>query len=72
MSKNNFEDIIEKIKKDIATLEKDETSLDETIKIYENCQTLIKEASDMLVKAEGKVKKIIEKMGNIEITDLEN
>lgn len=72
MSKDNFEDKLEKIKEYISILEKDEISLDESIKIYENCQKLISEATLTLEKADGKVRKIIEKMGNVEITELED
>ncbi|VWL84788.1 exodeoxyribonuclease VII small subunit [Oceanivirga miroungae] len=72
MSENSFESKLEKIKEYIAILEKDEISLDEAIKIYESCQKLIKEATITLDEADSKVRKIIEKMGNIEITELED
>lgn len=70
-TKSSFEEKIEKIKEYMTILENEETSLDESIKIYEKCQKLIQEATKTLDDADGKVKKIIEKMGNIEISDLE-
>ncbi|WP_067140031.1 exodeoxyribonuclease VII small subunit [Oceanivirga salmonicida] len=69
-TKIGFEEKLEKIKKNIEILEKEETSLDEAIKIYETCQKLIVEAEKTLNEADGKVRKIIEKLGNIEISEL--
>ncbi len=69
-TKISFEEKLEKIKENIEKLENEETSLDESIKIYETCQKLIADAEKTLNEADGKVRKIIEKLGNIEISEL--
>ncbi|WP_147371760.1 exodeoxyribonuclease VII small subunit, partial [Fusobacterium nucleatum] len=54
----------------IESLESGELSLDEAIKEYENAMKLIKSSSKMLNEAEGKLLKVIEKNGEIDIEEI--
>ena len=67
MSKNNFETNLEKLDEIITELESGELSLDDAIKQYETAMKLIKDSSKILNEAEGKLLKVIEKNGDIDI-----
>lgn len=70
MSKNNFETNLEKLDKIITELESGELSLDDAIKQYETAMKLIKDSSKILNEAEGKLLKVIEKNGDIDIEEI--
>jgi len=58
MKKLTFEENLENIDKIIGKLENGELTLDDSIKEYEKAMKLLKESSDMLKAAEGKVLKV--------------
>ena len=70
MSKNNFETNLEKLDEIITELESGELSLDDAIKQYETAMKLIKDSSKILNEAEGKLLKVIEKNGDIDIEEI--
>ena len=70
MSKNNFETNLEKLDEIITELESGELSLDDAIKQYETAIKLIKDSSKILNEAEGKLLKVIEKNGDIDIEEI--
>ena len=70
MSKNDFETNLEKLDKIITELESGELSLDDAIKQYETAMKLIKDSSKILNEAEGKLLKVIEKNGDIDIEEI--
>ena len=70
MSKNTFENNLEELDKIIKKLESGELNLDESIKEYEAAMKLIKEASKVLNEAEGKILKVIEANGEIDIEEI--
>jgi len=64
LKKLTFEENLESIDRIIEKLENGELTLDESIKEYEKATKLLKESSDMLKIAEGKVLKVTQ--GDIE------
>lgn len=56
MKKESFEDKLAKLEEIIAMLEDDDTALDTSIENYAKAMKLIKEASEILNEAEGKLK----------------
>ncbi|MDR1834879.1 MAG: exodeoxyribonuclease VII small subunit [Fusobacteriaceae bacterium] len=60
MSKNRFEDNLKKIDEIIERLENAELSLDESVAEYETAMKLLKDASDTLKEAEGKIFQVTE------------
>ncbi len=70
MSKNNFETNLEKLDEIITELESGELSLDNAPKQYETAMKLIKDSSKILNEAEGKLLKVIEKNGDIDIEEI--
>ncbi|WP_315522910.1 exodeoxyribonuclease VII small subunit [Fusobacterium massiliense] len=70
MSKNTFENNLEELDKIIKKLESGELNLDESIKEYEVAMKFIKEASKVLNEAEGKILKVIEANGEIDIEEI--
>lgn len=70
MEKNNFEENLKNLDVIINELEKGELSLDDSIKEYERAMQLIKESSKILNEAEGRLLKVIEKNGEIEIEEI--
>ena len=72
MGKNTFEENLENLDKIIESLESGELSLDDAIKEYENAMKLIKSSSKILNEAEGKLLKVIEKNGEIDIEEIKN
>lgn len=61
---NTFEENIENIDKIIQKLENGDLILDESIKEYEKAMKLLKNSSDLLNVAEGKILKVLEKNEN--------
>ena len=72
MGKNTFEENLENLDKIIESLESGELSLDDAIKEYESAMKLIKSSSKILNEAEGKLLKVIEKNGEIDIEEISN
>lgn len=70
MKKNTFEENLKSLDEIIEKLESGELSLDESIKEYETAMKLIKSSSKLLNEAEGKLLKVLEKNGNIEIEEI--
>lgn len=70
MKKNNFEENLKTLDEIIEKLESGTLSLDESIKEYETAMKLIKLSSKQLNEAEGKLLKVIEKNGDIEIEEI--
>ncbi|MGF6905538.1 exodeoxyribonuclease VII small subunit [Fusobacterium sp. PH5-44] len=60
MKKNTFEENLNNIDEIINRIENGELTLDDSIKEYEKAMKLLKESSDMLKDAEGKIFKITE------------
>lgn len=71
MKKNTFEENLESLDQIIDKLEKGELSLNESIEEYEKAMKLIKDSSKILNMAEGKLLKVIEKNGDIDIEEVE-
>lgn len=65
-----FEENIEEIDKIIRKLE-DGIDLDESMKEYEKAMILLEKSNNILEKAEGKIKKVMEKNGEIIVEDLD-
>ena len=61
----SFEDNLLEVDEIIEKLENGELTLTESIKEYENAMKLLKKSSDLLNKAEGKILKLTEDIGNI-------
>ena len=70
MAKNTFEENLENLDEIIEKLESGELSLDDAIKQYETAMKLIKDSSKILNEAEGKLLKVIEKNGDIDIEEI--
>lgn len=69
--KDNFENNLKSVDKIIEQLESGELSLDDSIKAYEKAMKLLKNSSDILNQAEGKVLKVIESnSGDIELEEV--
>lgn len=69
--KDNFENNLKSVDEIIEQLESGELSLDDSIKAYEKAMKLLKNSSDILNQAEGKVLKIIESnSGDIELEEV--
>lgn len=69
--KQTYEENIEKIDKILEKLESEELSLDDSIEEYEKAIKLIKDSEKLLEIGEGKVLKVLEKNGKIEVEDLD-
>lgn len=70
MKKNSFEENLKNIDEIIEKIENGELSLDNSIKEYEKAMKLIKESSEILNEAEGKLYKVMEKNGDINIEEI--
>ncbi len=70
MKKNSFEENLKNIDEIIEKIEKGELSLNESIKEYEKAMKLIKESSEILNEAEGKLYKVMEENGDINIEEI--
>lgn len=69
--KNSFENNLENLDKIIEKLESGDLGLEESIKEYEKAMKLIKKSSEILRVAEGKILKVSERNGEIEILEVE-
>ncbi len=67
---NTFEENINEVDKIIKKLE-DGLNLNESIKEYEKAMKLLEKSGAILESAEGKIKKVMEKNGEILIEDFE-
>ncbi|MBS9776058.1 MAG: exodeoxyribonuclease VII small subunit [Fusobacterium sp.] len=70
MAKNSFEKNLESIDEIISKIENGELSLNDSIKEYEKAMKLIKDSSEILNEAEGKLYKVMEKNGDINIEEI--
>lgn len=70
MKKNSFEENLKSLDEIIEKLESGTLSLDESIKEYEIAMKLIKTSSKLLNEAEGKLLKVLEKNGEIDIEEI--
>jgi exodeoxyribonuclease VII small subunit len=66
MKKNTFEENLNSIDEIIEKLENGKLNLDDSIKEYESAMKLLKESSEMLKEAEGKILKV----GNSDIEEI--
>ena len=71
VKKQTYEENIEQIDKILEKLESEELSLDDSIEEYEKAIKLIKDSEKLLEIGEGKVLKVLEKNGKIEVEDLD-
>ncbi len=69
--KQTYEENIAQIDEILEKLENEELSLDDSIEEYEKAIKLIKDSEKLLEIGEGKVLKVLEKNGKIEIEDLD-
>ena len=69
--KQTYEENIEQIDEILEKLENGELSLEDSINEYEKAIKLIKESEKLLEIGEGKVLKVLEKNGKIEVEDLD-
>ena len=69
--KQSYEENIAEIDKILEKFENEELLLDDSIAEYEKAFKLIKESEKLLEIGEGKVLKVLEKNGKLEIDDLE-
>lgn len=69
--KQTYEENIEQIDEILEKLENEELSLDNSIEEYEKAIKLIKDSEKLLEIGEGKVLKVLEKNGKIEVEDLD-
>ena len=69
--KQTYEENIEQIDEILEKLESEELSLDDSIEEYEKAIKLIKDSEKLLEIGEGKVLKVLEKNGKIEVEDLD-
>lgn len=69
--KQSYEENITQIDEILEKLENEELSLDDSIEEYEKAIKLIKDSEKLLEIGEGKVLKVLEKNGKIEIEDLD-
>ena len=67
----SFEKSLENIDEIIEKLENGDLTLEDSIKEYEKAMKYIKSASDIINSAEGKIVKVIEKNGEIELENFE-
>ena len=69
--KQTYEENIEQIDKILEKLESEELSLDDSISEYEKAIKLIKDSEKLLEAGEGKVMKVLEKNGKVEMEEFE-
>lgn len=69
--KQTYEENIEQIDEILEKLESEELSLDDSISEYEKAIKLIKESEKLLEAGEGKVMKVLEKNGKVEMEEFE-
>lgn len=69
--KQSYEENITQIDEILEKLESEELSLDDSISEYEKAIKLIKESEKLLEAGEGKVMKVMEKNGKVEMEEFE-
>ena len=69
--KQSYEENITQIDEILEKLESEELSLDDSISEYEKAIKLIKESEKLLEVGEGKVMKVLEKNGKVEMEEFE-
>ena len=69
--KQSYEENITQIDETLEKLESEELSLDDSISEYEKAIKLIKESEKLLEAGEGKVMKVLEKNGKVEMEEFE-
>ena len=69
--KQSYEENIVQIDKILEKLESEELSLDDSISEYEKAIKLIKDSEKLLEAGEGKVMKVLEKTGKVEMEEFE-
>ena len=71
VKKQSYEENIAQIDEILEKLESEELSLDDSISEYEKAIKLIKDSEKLLEAGEGKVMKVLEKNGKVEMEDFE-
>ena len=71
VKKQSYEENIAQIDEILAKLESEELSLDDSISEYEKAIKLIKDSEKLLEAGEGKVMKVLEKNGKVEMEEFE-
>ena len=69
--KQSYEENIAQIDEILEKLESEELSLDDSISEYEKAIKLIKDSEKLLEAGEGKVMKVLEKNGKVEMETFE-
>ena len=71
VKKQSYEENIAQIDEILEQLESEELSLDDSISEYEKAIKLIKDSEKLLEAGEGKVMKVLEKNGKVEMEEFE-
>ena len=71
VKKQRYEENIAQIDEILEKLESGELSLDDSISEYEKAIKLIKDSEKLLEAGEGKVMKVLEKNGKVEMEEFE-
>ena len=71
VKKQSYEENIAQIDEILEKLEREEWSLDDSISEYEKAIKLIKDSEKLLEAGEGKVMKVLEKNGKVEMEEFE-
>ncbi|BBM43450.1 exonuclease VII small subunit [Leptotrichia wadei] len=71
VKKQSYEENIAQIDEILEKLESEELSLDDSISEYEKAIKLIKDSEKLLEAGEGKVMKVLEKNGKMEMEEFE-
>ena len=71
VKKQSYEENITQIDEILEKLESEELSLDDSISEYEKAMKLIKDSEKLLEAGEGKVMKVLEKNGKVEMEEFE-
>jgi len=71
VKKQSYEENISQIDEILEKLESEELSLDDSISEYEKAIKLIKDSEKLLEAGEGKVMKVLEKNGKVEMEKFE-
>lgn len=71
VKKQSYEENIAQIDEILEKLESEELSLDDSISEYEKAIKLIKDSEKLLELGEGKVMKVLEKNGKVEMEEFE-
>ena len=69
--KQSYEENITQIDEILEKLENEELSLDDSISEYEKAIKLIKDSEKLLEAGEGKVMKVLEKNGKVQMEEFE-